>query len=170
MEEIVMDNSLKIRKSTIDDLGRMLEIYECARAFMARTGNPTQWGDGYPKEELLRSDIARGISYVAEYKGVIESTFMYFEGEEPAYHVIEGGAWKNDAPYGVIHRIASMGSVKGAGSKCLQWGFAQCGNLRIDTHEDNKVMQHVLEKNGFERCGKIYLEDGSPRIAFHKIK
>ena len=137
---------------------------------MTQTGNPIQWGDGYPKEELIREDIAKGISYVAEFDGRIETVFMYYKGEEPDYRVIEGGSWKNDEPYGVIHRIASRGEIKGAGSKCLQWGFEQCGNLRIDTHDDNIVMQHVLEKNGFERCGRIYLSDGSPRIAYQKSK
>lgn len=29
-------------------------------------------------------------------------------------------------------------------------------------------MQHVLEKNGFTRCGIIFTEDGSERIAFQK--
>ena len=28
------------------------------------------------------------------------------------------------------------------------------------------MMQHVLEKNGFVPCGIIYVEDGSPRIAY----
>ena len=32
------------------------------------------------------------------------------EGEEYTYD----GQWKNDAPYGVVHRITSSGKVKGA--------------------------------------------------------
>ena len=94
---------------------------------------------------------------------------MYVFGADPTYQVIEDGAWIDDRPYGVIHRIASREGVRGAGSFCMQWGFAECGNLRMDTHEDNKVMQHVLEKNGFRRCGRIYVEDGSPRIAYQKV-
>lgn len=39
--------------------------------------------------------------------------------------------------------------------------------LRADTHADNKVMQHLLEKNGFVRCGNITLADGTSRIAYH---
>ena len=42
-------------------------------------------------------------------------------------------------------------------------------HLRIDTHEDNLVMQHVLEKNGFTKCGIIYLESGDPRLAYEKL-
>lgn len=161
---------MKIRKTTLQDLEQVLQIYADARAFMAQTGNPVQWGDGYPKEELIRSDIAEGISYVAEQDGEIETVFVYYFGNDPTYEQIENGSWQNEEPYGVIHRIASRGQVKGSGSFCLQWGFAQCGNLKIDTHDDNRVMQHVLEKNGFKRCGRIYLEDGSPRIAFQKTE
>lgn len=152
------------------DLQEVMQIYAGARKFMAQTGNPTQWGDGYPKEELIRSDIEKGISYVAESEGKIETAFVYFQGDDPTYHLIENGSWKKDGPYGVIHRIASRGNVRGAGAQCLQWGYAQCGNLRIDTHDDNAVMQHVLEKNGFERCGRIYTEEGSPRIAYQKVR
>lgn len=161
---------MKVRKAEINDLETMMEIYESARKFMAKTGNPTQWGNGYPKEELLRSDIAAGISYVAEQDGEIECTFVYFEGNDPTYQVIENGGWLNDRPYGVIHRVASRGKVKGAGVTCILWGFEQCGNLKIDTHDDNKVMQHVLERAGFVKCGRIYTEDGSPRIAYQKAK
>ncbi len=30
------------------------------------------------------------------------------------------------------------------------------------------VMQKVFEKNGFKRCGIIYVEDGTPRIAYQR--
>jgi RimJ/RimL family protein N-acetyltransferase len=39
--------------------------------------------------------------------------------------------------------------------------------LRIDTHEDNKRMQHILAKNGFVYCG-IVLQNGSDRLAYEK--
>jgi RimJ/RimL family protein N-acetyltransferase len=161
---------MQIRKTTIEDLQEVMEIYAHARAFMAQTGNPNQWGNSYPSEQLIREDIRRGISYVGEADGRIETVFVYFTGVDPTYNYIENGSWKNEAPYGVIHRIASRGTIKGSGSECLQWGFAQCGNLKIDTHDDNVVMQHVLEKNGFEKCGRIYLEDGRPRLAYQKTK
>lgn len=160
---------MEIRKSTKNDLREIMEIYEIGRAFMRSTGNMSQWSGGYPSEELVCKDIASGDSYVAEENGEIEAVFVFRMGEDPTYRVIEDGAWKNDAPYGVLHRIASRGRVRGIGSKCIQWCFAQCKNLRGDTHEDNHVMQHVMEKNGFLKCGRIYVEDGSPRIAYQKI-
>ena len=44
-----------------------------------------------------------------------------------------------------------------------------CQSLRADTHADNKIMQHLLEKNGFTRCGIIHVADGSPRFAYQKL-
>nr|WP_330399667.1 hypothetical protein [Mediterraneibacter gnavus] len=76
--------------------------------------------------------------------------------------------WLNDAPYGVVHRIASDGTVKGAASFCLNWAFSQCQNLKIDTHQDNLVMQSLLAKLDFKKCGIILTEDGSSRIAYQK--
>lgn len=176
---------MQIRKATEKDLDVIMEIYAYAREFMAKTGNPAQWADSYPAETLIRQDIAQGVSYVCvDDSGCpgkllpgqednangqeIEGVFMYDMKEDPTYAVIENGNWANDRPYGVLHRIASRGRQKGVASFCMQWCFEQCGNLRCDTHEDNKVMQHVMEKNGFVRCGRIYVEDGSPRIAFQK--
>ena len=67
-----------------------------------------------------------------------------------------------------MHRIAASGVVRGAGSFCVNWAFSRCGNLRIDTHRDNLVMQNMLKKNGFTYCGIIHLENGDERLAFQK--
>ena len=80
---------------------------------------------------------------------------MFRIGEDPTYRVIEDGEWIKEGPYGVIHRMASSGRKKGMTAECIQWCFDQCGNLRCDTHQDNKVMQHVLEKNGFTLEGTL---------------
>ena len=41
-------------------------------------------------------------------------------------------------------------------------------DVRIDTHRDNETMLHLIEKNGFIRCGIIIVDDGTERIAFQK--
>ena len=89
---------------------------------------------------------------------------------EPTYRAIENGSWINDEPYGVVHRIASDGSVRGTGTFCLNWAYGQFRHLRIDTHPDNMTMQRLLAKLGFERRGIIYvLEDNYPRYAYEKV-
>ena len=149
----------EIRKTTEEDLERVMQIYEHARAFMAEHGNPNQWGPrGWPPQRLIEADIASGDSYVCTHD------------IDPTYRIIEDGAWIGDDTYGVVHRIASDGSVPGIGTACIEWAYEQCGHLRIDTHEDNDVMQNLLAKCGFVRCGIIHVvEDDYPRIAFERI-
>lgn len=161
---------MEIRKTEIDELDEIMAIYAHARQFMAKHGNPNQWGKVKPPKEQIVRDIEAGNSYVCVEQGEIVATFFYRKDVDPTYIKIYDGAWVNDAPYGVVHRIASAGTVKGAGSFCLNWAFAQCGNLKIDTHHDNVVMQNTLKKNGFVYCGIIHLEDGAERLAFQKVK
>lgn len=169
--------AFSVRPAETADLPRMLAIYERARRFMAEHGNPTQWGPRrWPPEELLREDIATGHSYVCVQSvggaETVVGTFAYFYGDhvDPTYAVIEDGTWSADEPYGVVHRVASDGT-RGVGTFCLRWAMAHSGYVRIDTHGDNRVMQSLLQKLGFRRCGIIHVyEDRSPRIAFDKIE
>ena len=157
-----------IQKADISQLPRILEIYEKARAFMAESGNPDQWGTAYPPEEMIRQDIQDGKSYVNLEGDEIRGVFYFAVEADPTYGYIDG-AWLNDAPYGVIHRIAVDGSGRGVAAECFAFAAQHCENIRIDTHEKNIPMQRCLTKNGFTRCGIIYLEDGDPRIAYQKV-
>ena len=163
---------MNIRKTETRDLDAVMSLYSAAREFMVATGNPRQWAArSWPPRELIQRDIAREKSYVCEAAGEILAVFFYNYGHDidPTYRRIEGGAWLADGPYGVVHRIAAKAG-SGAGKFCIRWAFRQCGHLRIDTHGDNRVMQRVLEKLGFARCGIIYIEeDNDPRIAYEKI-
>ena len=40
-------------------------------------------------------------------------------------------------------RIASSGIVKGAAKDCINWCIEHYGNVRADTHPNNKAMQHL---------------------------
>ena len=165
---------MKIRKSTEQDISRIMEIYAYARKFMAENGNPNQWGPtNWPPEQLIRSDIESGNSYVCTNdSGKVIGTFYFVQGKdiEPTYTEITDGAWLSDTPYGVVHRIAADGSEKGIGSFCVSWAYTQCGHLRIDTHGDNIVMQNMLKKLGFIHCGTIHvIEDNYPRLEFEKL-
>lgn len=162
-KEVIMN----IRNAVSADLRRICEVYDIARQFMRNTGNPTQWSDGYPQLPLLQEDIAGGNLYVAEHDGLVTGVFALFTGADPTYSYIEG-QWLNDAPYATIHRIASDGTQKGLLRSAAEYALGIFGNVRIDTHHDNKVMQHLLETLGFTRCGIIYLENGDPRIAYQK--
>ncbi len=161
---------MNIRKSTSQDLPQILKIYAHARAVMKASGNPTQWGDSYPPQEMLEEDIDSNRLFVYTVNGRLEAVFAFILGPDPTYAKIEDGQWLNDeVPYGTIHRLASAGDRRGVASEVIAWCLEHCESLRADTHADNKIMQHLLEENGFTKCGIIHVEDGTPRIAYQKM-
>ena len=161
-----------IRKATYDDIPALMPLFESAKAIMRSSGNMNQWGSGYPSQEVVCKDIEQGVCYVAsEYEnGVIEATMAFIPGPDPTYSVIEGGAWLNDEPYYVIHRIAVAKPGKGYARYLLDWAFAHCATVRIDTHRDKIIMHHILHGYGFTRCGVIYLANGDARDAYQLSK
>lgn len=154
-----------VRKANWDDLEVIEKIYAHARSFMAAHGNPSQWGTSHPPRPLLEADIEKGDLYVITDDSGIHGVFYFFIGPDPTYDRIDDGAWRSSELYGTIHRIASDGS-HGILASAVAFGKSKIDYLRIDTHEDNKVMQKALTKQDFCRCGIIYLPDGSPRIAY----
>lgn len=158
-----------IRLAEIRDLEDILKIYEIARKFMIDNGNPSQWSGNYPKKELLIDDIKSEHLYVYVEDNVIHGVFAFIIGEDSTYKVIEDGEWLSNDLYGTIHRIASDGLVHGVFNEVVSYCFNVINHLRIDTHYDNKVMQHLIEKSGFIKCGIIHVRDGSPRIAYEKL-
>ena len=160
---------MEICKTKIDDIKTVMEIYERAREYMKNSGNPNQWTNGYPAVEMIQNDINKGNSYICKDNGNILGTFYFGIENDPTYRIIYEGKWQNEKEYGVIHRIAVSGHQKGIATYCINWCLNECKNLRIDTHKNNISMKKVLEKNGFEYCGIIYLEDGDERIAYQKV-
>lgn len=158
-----------IRPALLGDLDVILGIFDRARRFMAGNGNGNQWINGYPSAELMVDEIGRGCCFVCLADGRrIAGVFCFAPGPDPTYGVIDDGAWLNDRPYGVIHRLASDGSVKGLADACIAWCLERCGDIRADTHADNGIMQHILLRNGFIRCGTVVIKNGTRRIAFQK--
>lgn len=158
-----------IRLAKPEDIGRLLEIYDNAKLYMIKTGNPTQWNGSYPDRETLEEDIRKSQLFVMEENGGIYGCFALIGGEDPTYAVIEGGSWKSDTPYGTIHRIAGDGTRRGVFAECVLWARQKYNHLRVDTHEDNKPMQKVILENGFTYQGIIYIEDGTPRLAYELV-
>ena len=177
---------MNFRKSTYDDVDKILEIIEKAKIELKKLGLD-QWQNGYPDKKVIESDIKLGISYVLEKveKDNIESeskiigTIVLSPEKEVPYSKIEG-KWITDDDYMVIHRLAVDANVKNKGiaTKILEFSEKICLekkilSLKSDTHEDNEPMKKLLEKNGFSYCGVIYLDKepdvGEKRIAYEKI-
>lgn len=78
-------------------------------------------------------------------------------------------------PYGVVHRMAIDDVCKGKGAAPAFFRFAEelckerdISSIRVDTDGDNRMMQRVLEKQGFTYCGTVCF-DNSGKIAFEKL-
>ncbi|MDF7664833.1 N-acetyltransferase [Bifidobacterium sp. ESL0745] len=151
-----------IRKATQADFEAIQRNFDRARKLMARNGNPTQWGTTWPPAELVQKDIDGGNAFLlVDNKGEngserILAQFAMFTGLEPTYAEIEG-KWLDDDDYATMHRLAASGLKHHSAKTCLDWAVEQYGNVRCDTHPDNKAMQHVFEADGFQRCGLIHV-------------
>ena len=156
---------MTVRNALLGDLDNILGAYRTARRFMAETGNPSQWADFYPPEELVRKDIEGGNLYVIEENSELCGVFAFFPEGDPAYDEIIG-TWLNDLPHAAIHRVASTGIKKGVIAECVRYCLTRSNNLKIDTYKDNKVMQHQLQKYGFVPCGTLKTEHPEEYIAF----
>ena len=159
-----------IRLAQKQELPRLLEIYEQAKVYMRRTGNPTQWAANYPGREQLLADMDAGQLYVLEEKGRLCACFLLAPGPDPTYAKITDGAWGYSAPYGVLHRVASDGSLRGVLKQCVDFAALRFHHLRIDTHADNAPMQRALAREGFCHRGTIFTHDGTPRLAYDRLK
>lgn len=161
---------ITIRQATMNDIDRIMEIFCHARKYMAASGNPNQWIDGYPQLSLISHEIRQGHCHVCENSDrKVVATFCLSSGPDPTYKNIYNGKWLNDEPYSVIHRMASDGCIKGIGKACIKWCADICKNLRIDTHADNHIMQSLAKRCGFVECGIIHVANGSSRIAYQYV-
>ncbi len=173
---------MRIRKANLQDFPELRRIYRAAREFMRTHGNPNQWGNTSPEEELLLRDLREGHLYVvtAESEAAADTglagmethpvgAFALFTEPDPTYAVIEDGSWLSDTPYATIHSIGSDGSRHRILTAALDFAEPLFHHIRIDTHADNYVMQQALQKAGFSRRGIIYLKNGDPRIAYERL-
>lgn len=159
---------IDLRPACKADLEEIVKLYDEARAFMRSYGNLTQWPDYYPGMEDAQADLENGVLYTAECGGEVVGTFVMMAGPDATYAYIENGTWRSDTPYGVIHRVASRGG--GVLNAALEYAKERFDHIRMDTHEDNAPMRHLLVKHGFSHRGTIYVENGTPRMAFDLLK
>lgn len=170
--------TIYMKQATKGDLAKVIDIIDLAKKTLKERG-VDQWQDGYPDHEILKNDIEQGITYLMMFDGQIVGTAALQQGIDENYQVIEDGAWSeySEEKYTVIHRIAIDSNYSGNNladtmihhllTISRQLGYT---DTRIDTHFENKAMQHVIEKNGFIHRGTIRMhEDRQPRIAYQML-
>ena len=170
---------IALRKATLGDVRNIEHIYENARKFMRITGNPHQWGNSFPLMSSVVEDIRlRRFNLIVDIdpdsgEERILAQFAVCEGLDEVYAHIDG-AWLDDVlPYVTIHRLASSGIRPKMATECLQWTKQHYNNVRIDTHPDNLIMQKVITRAGFSRCGLVVIPDrahSATRIAYQWMR
>lgn len=159
-----------IREAKPADMADIMQVMASAKKIMRSSGNLYQWGDGYPSEDVITADMEKHGGFVIEDEDRIVGYFAFLSSPESTYLKIYDGKWLDDVKtYHVIHRIASYPDVHGIFSDIMDFCFSHDTNIRIDTHKDNRIMQHNIVKHGFTYCGIIYLANGDERLAYQKL-
>ena len=165
------------RKAEISDVASIMEVIEDAKLYLKEQGID-QWQDGFPTKELIVEDIIMRESFVFVEEEEIVGYICVNLGEEPNYNTIYDGAWKLEgSDFGTIHRTALKSDFRGKGVSLRMFFLAEqlCvkkakQSIRIDTHRDNQLMQHLCVKYGYEYCGTILLDrNNARRIAYEKL-
>lgn len=161
------------RPAMPEDVPAIMTLVEAAVRRLAAMG-VDQWQDGYPNRGRIEQDVAEGIGYVIEEADrVVAYGAVIFTGED-AYRAIEGRWLSEEENYVVVHRMCVAEEVVGQGfgrrfmEAAEQLSRGRVRSFRVDTHADNRVMQSLLPRLGFTRCGIIYFESRH-LVAFEKI-
>jgi len=158
---------IEIRLAKKQEAEECYSILDSARAYHKSLGF-TQWGPNYPTLEIVKQDIVDGIGYAITNDGILCGyCAITFDGD-PEYDK-HPEIWLSNGPYMVIHRTAFSNAVRGKG---LFHQFFTCAkqialehnlhSIKVDTQDENKVMQHLFDKEGLKYCGPVFY-DGPKR-------
>ena len=166
---------MKYRKANIEDLDNIMTIIEDGRLFL-KPQQSGQWQDGYPNIDNIKDDISKGYLYAILTEDDDIASIAAFTYHEEDYDHLYEGHWISEYPYMVMHRISVKEKYRHQGYgdalfKLFELVAKEEGyhSIRIDTHQNNKVMLHLLEKNHFILCGKAILKPNKDRLVFEKI-
>ena len=179
-----------MRYATTADIEQILAITDSARRFQRQCGF-RQWEDGYPAYDDIAADIAAQGAYIFENEGTsakaaditIEGSniverenivaYAYLTGGDAEYDRLSG-IWHYPGPYGVIHRLAIAPGFRGQGlaAQILAMSEAHLAAqgiraMRIDTGQDNIVMQRILSRADYT-CRSLHHFTWGPRLAYEK--
>lgn len=163
---------IRLELAAAKDTGRCYDIIDMGRKFQQEQGF-TQWTKEYPNLQTIQQDIAAKKGFVIKFNQVIAGYMCIDFSGESAYENIEGKL-NSSEDYAVVHRMSFAPEFRGNGLSDTVWKLIEeyclknkIEYIRVDTDFPNKRMQHILEKNGFVKCGVIYFQGGG-KIAYDK--
>lgn len=156
---------MHLTKASMDDLNRIVEVLEDGKNQLAERG-VDQWQGDYPNPEQVKADIENGFAYLvhdSDHETV--GVFSILPAPDHAYDELDGKWLLETDRYLTIHRVAIHSDHAGNGYASrlfmdvinfIKVHREDIVSLRIDTHEDNHAMQHLIEKFGFKRVGTLH--------------
>ena len=160
-----------------NDIDRVMEIFEDGKEYLRIQGNG-QWQDGYPNRDIFLNDIKNHRLFGIldrDNENIIVAICAITYYEEDYDHLYEG-SWLSNYDYLVIHRTSVKKEYRNMGyghdlfalfiDTAKQEGYH---SLRVDTHEKNTNMRHVIESAGFTYCGRAILKPNKDRVVYEKI-
>ncbi|KRL05392.1 GNAT family N-acetyltransferase [Liquorilactobacillus oeni] len=160
-----------IKQAHLRDVPAIVKLIGLGKKLLAADGIP-QWQGNYPDPAIVKTDVQKGYTYLLLVDNQIAGAATLFQEEDPNYYKIYQGTWQKNPSsnknYATIHRITINPQYHGQHladfffsglfSAAYRLGFNE---IRIDTHETNKRMQHLIKKSGFSYSGIVYMNDDS---------
>ncbi len=162
------------RLVTKSDIDMVMPVIESGRETLKAQGNG-QWQDGYPSRFDLLNDIKNKNLYVIYNNKKFVGVLALIIGDNDYSNLIRG-KWLSNGEFLVMHRCAILKEYQGIGLGYYLFDiFKEVGlnknihSLRIDTHEYNNPMRHLIERNGFTYCGNVILTGNKERVVYEKL-
>lgn len=163
--------NIDLIKAETADVDVILDIMDMARNYQRSLGF-IQWEDDYPNRAIIEQDITMGDAYVFIQEDKIVGYCVLPIGDS-AYDELSN-TWHNKGEYGVVHRLAFSDKIRGKGYSTIAFDLVEknfksrgIDFIRIDTGEENIVMQHVLDRCHYLSHG-VKLFPWGLRIAYEK--
>ena len=155
---------MKLKQATMEDFDQIISILKDGANQLAEHG-VDQWQGDYPSPDQIKEDIENGWAYLAisQDKETVGAAAIV-QGPDHVYDQMDGKWLIETDNYKVIHRVAihSNHTGKGYATKLyheiidqIKTNNPDIDSIRVDTHEDNKAMQHLIDKMGVKRVGTL---------------
>lgn len=163
---------MKLRVATLDDLATVMEVVAEGRRAQRLQGF-VQWGEGYPDEAVICSDLGCGAARVLVCGDAVAG-YAALIADDAGYAGLDD-IWHHGGRYAVVHRLAVADGYRGKGFGRLFFGLLEAEALgmgidvmRVDTGSENAVMQHLLDGLGYRNAGVQQFPWGA-RLAYEKL-
>lgn len=135
-------------------------FFEEARNYQKEQGFSV-WEEDIPGIENALDDVYDQTGYMIRENGFPIGYVRIGFNEDPRYDDA-GDLWKADGPFATVQWLAFSDKARGRGlsksafllirERCLQEGVHV---IHLDVPEDNLVIRHILDREGFECRGEI---------------